>query len=190
MLETENCKTKEQTGAAQNQGQTGAARAEEQCASLEDGQTGAAENLSPAQKMENLLREGRPQYLKKQIEKLRQEASKNRVAAAEALEAKTELEAKAKQIQTELAELKKAHRAEVIMRKLDARGCLKSSLAVKDVPEDCEDLDKFIETYCNENPFLFNKNKTRHGGLFKPQKTRILSPSQQMDRVIRSALGR
>ena len=171
MSGTENCENTEQTGTAQNEGQTGAAE-------------------SPAQKMDRLLRSDRPQYMKKQIEKLRLEASKNRVAAKEALEAKAALEAQAARIRDELARLKSAHRAEVIMRKLDAAGCLKSSLALKDVPEDCEDVDKFIETYRVENAFLFTKNKTSHGGLFKTQNKQILSPSQRMDRVIRSALGR
>ena len=182
MSGTENCENREQTGAAQIEGQTGAANGERQ--------TGAAENLSPSQKMERLLREGRPQSMKKQIEKLREEASKNRVAAKEALDAKAALEAQAEEIRTELEALKRAHRAEVIMRKFDAAGCVKSSLALKDVPEDCEDLDGFVEAYRAENPFLFNKTKTKHGGFFKPQKTRILSASQEMDRAIRTALGR
>lgn len=151
-------------------------------------QPGAAE--TPAQKMDRLLRSDRPDSLKKQIEKLRQEAAQNRAAARDALEAKAELEKKAAEISAELAQLKSAHRAEMIMRKFDAAGCVKSSLALKDVPEDCTDLDKFIETYRIENPFLFTKNKTLHGGLFKPQKTEVLTPSQRMDRAIRTALGR
>lgn len=171
MSGTENCEKTEQTGTAQQEGQTGAAE-------------------SPAQKMDRILRSDRPQYLKKQVEKLRIEASKNRVAAKEALEAKAALEAQADEIRKELAQLRTAHRSEMIMRKFDAAGCLKSSLALKDVPEDCGDIDKFIENYRIENPFLFGKNKNFHGGLFKPQNKQILSPSQRMDKVIRSALGR
>ena len=100
------------------------------------------------------------------------------------------LEQQAAEIKSELETLKKAHRAELLMRKLDAAGCIKSTLVVKDIPENCDDIDTFIENYRSENSFLFNKNKISSNDFFKPQKSQLLSASQQMDRVIRKALGR
>ena len=179
-------------------GQTGAVReivqnnsAQEQAGSGQTaGQTGAAPKLSPAQKMDRILRSKRTESMKKEIEKLREEASKNRIAAKEAIEARTLLEQQAAEIKSELETLKKAHRAELLMRKLDAAGCIKSTLVVKDIPENCDDIDTFIENYRSENSFLFNKNKISSNDFFKPQKSQLLSASQQMDRVIRKALGR
>ena len=179
-------------------GQTGAVReivqnnsAQEQAGSAQTaGQTGAAQKLSPAQKMDRILRSKRTESMKKEIEKLREEASKNRIAAKEAIEARTLLEQQAAEIKSELETLKKAHRAELLMRKLDAAGCIKSTLVVKDIPENCDDIDTFIENYRSENSFLFNKNKISGNDFFKPQKSQLLSASQQMDRVIRKALGR
>lgn len=146
--------------------------------------------FTPAQKMDRLLRAGGSSGMKREIERLKAEAARNRVSAKEALEAKAQVEAKAEEIRNELNALKVAHRNEVIMRKLDAAGCLKSSLAVKDVPLECEDIDEFIEQYRAENSFLFSSKRSSHGGIFKPSKTKVLSPSQQMDRIIRAALGR
>ena len=150
--------------------------------------------LSTSEKMDLLLRGNSSESMKKEIEKLRRESAKYRISARDASLAKSQLQERSEAIAAELADLKQKHRAEVLMRKFDKAGCIKSELALKDVPADIalddEALSVFIDNYKKENAFLFSEVKNSHGGIFKPAKNVNLSPSQQMDRIIRSALGR
>lgn len=149
--------------------------------------------LTPAQKMDLLLRGQSPAQLKREIEKLRKEAAKYRTSSKKEEEQKLALQTRAQEIQNELDALKNAHRTLAVIRKLDKAGCIKSELVAKDIPDDLElgeGMDEFIERYKEENEFLFQQNRANNfGGTFKST-TKVLTPSQQMDAYIRAALGR
>ena len=150
--------------------------------------------LTPAQKMDLLLRGHSPAQMKKEIEKLRKEAAKYRTSSKKEEEQKLALQTRAQEIQNELDALKQEHKNLTVIRKLDRAGCIKSELVAKDIPdnlESSEELDKFIEQYKEENGFLFQESKNNNlGGTFKTCTTKVLTPSQQMDAYIRAALGR
>ena len=150
--------------------------------------------LTPAQKMDLLLRGHSPAQMKKEIEKLRKEAAKYRTSSKKEEEQKLALQTRAQEIQNELDALKQEHKNLTVIRKLDRAGCIKSELVAKDIPdnlESSEELDKFIEQYKEENGFLFQESKSNNlGGTFKTCTTKVLTPSQQMDAYIRAALGR
>ena len=150
--------------------------------------------LTPAQKMDLLLRGQSPAQLKREIEKLRKEAAKYRTSSKKEEEQKLALQTRAQEIQNELDALKNAHRTLAVIRKLDKAGCIKSELVAKDIPDDLElgdGMDEFIERYKEENEFLFQQNRANNfGGTFKSCTTKVLTPSQQMDAYIRAALGR
>lgn len=150
--------------------------------------------LTPAQKMDLLLRGHSPAQMKKEIEKLRKEAAKYRTSSKKEEEQKLALQTRAQEIQNELDALKQEHKNLTVIRKLDRAGCIKSELVAKDIPdnlESSEELDKFIEQYKEENGFLFQASKNNNlGGTFKTCTTKVLTPSQQMDAYIRAALGR
>ena len=150
--------------------------------------------LTPAQKMDLLLRGHSPAQMKKEIEKLRKEAAKYRTSSKKEEEQKLALQTRAQEIQNELDALKQKHKNLTVIRKLDRAGCIKSELVAKDIPdnlESSEELDKFIEQYKEENGFLFQESKNNNlGGTFKTCTTKVLTPSQQMDAYIRAALGR
>lgn len=149
--------------------------------------------LTPAQKMDLLLRGHSPAQMKKEIEKLRKEAAKYRTSSKKEEEQKLALQTRAQEIQNELDALKQEHKNLTVIRKLDRAGCIKSELVAKDIPdnlESSEELDKFIEQYKEENGFLFQASKNNNlGGTFKTCTTKVLTPSQQMDAYIRAALG-
>lgn len=146
--------------------------------------------LTPSQKMDRLLRSSSPKSMKKEIEKLRKEAAKYRSSSREEMSMRLQLQAKAEEINQELASLKMSHQSLNLIRKLDKAGCIKSELVAKDIPSDCEDIDAFIETYKQENGFLFSTQKQSIGGTFKPSTSINLTPSQRIDKIIRSTLGR
>ncbi len=146
--------------------------------------------MSTSEKMDRLLRGTSSEAMKKEIDKLRKESARYRVSSREETEKNQVLQERADSVQKELEALKKTHRELFVMRKLDKAGCVKSDLVSKDIPVDCEDIDTFIESYKEENGFLFKAQKQSLGGTFKPSKIVNLSPSQQMDTYIRSALGR
>ncbi|MBS4760298.1 MAG: hypothetical protein KHX03_06335 [Clostridium sp.] len=148
------------------------------------------EKLSPAQKMDRLLRSSNPNSMKKEIEKLRKESAKYRTASRNEAEQRAALEEKAHEIQKELDALRISNRSLKVLRALDKAGCIKSELVAKDIPSDCENLEEFIEEYKAMNDFLFKEKKQSYGGIFKPSSTKNLTPSQQMDAYIRAALGR
>ena len=128
--------------------------------------------LTPAQKMDLLLRGHSPAQMKKEIEKLRKEAAKYRTSSKKEEEQKLALQTRAQEIQNELDALKQEHKNLTVIRKLDRAG-------------------KFIEQYKEENGFLFQESKNNNlGGTFKTCTTKVLTPSQQMDAYIRAALGR
>ena len=93
--------------------------------------------LTPAQKMDLLLRGQSPAQLKREIEKLRKEAAKYRTSSKKEEEQKLALQTRAQEIQNELDALKNAHRTLAVIRKLDKAGCIKSELVAKDIPAYC-----------------------------------------------------
>ncbi len=146
--------------------------------------------LSPGQKMDLLIRSSSSKSMKKEIERLRKEAARYRTSSREESAIRLQMQAKADEIQKELTALKASHSSLNLIRKLDKAGCIKSELVAKDIPADCEDIDAFIADYKKQNSFLFSSKKQNIGGMFKPSKNVNLTPSQKIDKIIRSALGR
>lgn len=146
--------------------------------------------LSPSQKMDNLLRNNSTGLLKKEIEKLRKEAAKYRISSKNATEEKEVFKQKTEEITKELNALKAKHKELEIIRILDNAGCLKSELVAKEIPNDCEYIKDFVDNYKEKNKFLFKQQKENIGSSFKTSSTKNLTPTQQMDAYIRSALGR
>ena len=158
--------------------------------SISQNQKETENELSPTQKMDNLLRRNSTSLLKREIEKLRKEAAKYRVSSKNEFEEKELFKQKNAEITKELDALKLKHRELEIIRTLDNAGCLKSELVARDIPHDCENLKDFINNYKEENKFLFKQHKENIGSSFKTSTTKNLSPTQQMDAYIRAALGR
>lgn len=179
--------TQENNLFAQNSAQEGQTGIDQK---IEHVETKQEEKITPAQQMDNLLRGTSSGQMKREIEKLRKEAAKYRVASRTEAEQKADLQKKSEEIQKELDALKQMNRNLKVMRALDKAGCIKSDLVAKDIPLDCEDLEGFIESYRESNKFLFNVKKQTIGGNFKASGAKNLSPSQQMDAYIRAALGR
>ena len=100
------------------------------------------------------------------------------------------LETQLNETKQQLADLQKQARDKDFTARLDKAGCLKSKLVLNEIPDDCENPDDFIARYKKENPFLFRKEKFKHGYSFKGPKARNYTASQQMNNLIRSALGR
>lgn len=146
--------------------------------------------VNTSEKMNAFIRGASPKTMHREIEKLRKESAKFRNSSKEESKQKLEIQEKAQAIQSELEALRAEHRSLKLVRALDKAGCVKSELVAKDIPQDCDDVDGFIEKYKAENSFLFGVKKTSHGGTFKPTSTVNLTQSQQIDRAIRQALGR
>ena len=159
---------------------------------IDESQQSFEENaaIPPAEKMDMLLRGNSPNYLKREIEKLRKEAAKYRISSRAESEQRVLYQKKSEEIESELQTLKKSHYNLKVMRALDKAGCIKSELVAKDMPDNCEDLDKFIETYKEENKFLFKAPKQNIGTSFKSSGAKNLTSAQKMDAYIRAALGR
>ena len=68
---------------------------------------------------------------------------------------------------------------------LNKFGCLKSELVAKEIPNDCENIDEWVQNYKNENAFLFSLSQENHGGNFKPSRSNNLSPTELMNNFIR-----
>lgn len=128
--------------------------------------------------------------LKTQIAELRKEAASYRVTAKKSASEKQTVEEQLKSLQEEFARTKEENRTVRLQSMLDKAGCVKSELVIKDIPADCEDPKAWIEKYKQENAFLFKQEPPSHGGAYKPQGAKNLTPSQQMDNYIRTALGR
>ncbi len=122
--------------------------------------------------------------------RLRREAAKYRTAAKSELARNEALSKELSETKAELERYVLERKNSLIVSKLDKAGCLKSRLVLADFPEDCDDPDEFIKAYKKENPFLFRKEKVKHGYAFKSGRAKNYSPSQQMNNLIRSALGR
>lgn len=128
------------------------------------------------------------QSLKEQISELRKEAAKYRTTAKTTATEKQTVEEQLKVLQEEFAKTKKENTIVKRQSLLDKAGCIKSDLVVNVIPDDCEDVQAWIDSYKKENEILFKKEN--HGGSYKPSSTTNLTPSQMMDNYIRAAAGR
>ncbi len=140
-----------------------------------------AENIEPA---------AQNKISSNEIAKLHRECAKYRNALKAFNEEKATTQKQFDEIKTELNSVYQQKREQNILFKLEKSGCLKPSLVLKDIPEDCSDLDEFILVYQKENPFLFKCPKTKHGYSFRGNRASNYSSSQQMNNYIRSALRR
>lgn len=130
------------------------------------------------------------QSLKEQISELRKEAAKYRTTAKSTATEKQTIEEQLKNLQEEFKKTQKENRLVKRTALLDKAGCIKSDLVVNVIPDDCEDVQGWIENYKKENEILFKKESTTHGGNYKPSSTNNLSASELMNSFIRKAAGR
>ena len=68
---------------------------------------------------------------------------------------------------------------------LEKSGCLRPELAAKAVPENCENIQEWVEQFKAENDILFRKPALDHGSNFKPTQCTNLSPVEIMNNYIR-----
>lgn len=128
--------------------------------------------------------------LKKEIAELRKEAAKYRNSAKATSTEKQTVEEQLRVIQEKLQETEKENKRVKVESLLDKSGCIKSDLVAKVIPNDCEDISAWIEDFKKNNAILFKTEKQNKGGGYKPTANNNLTPSQQMDYYIRSAMGR
>jgi len=124
------------------------------------------------------------------IAKLHKECAKYRLALKNSNQEKLSIQQQFDDVRKELESVKIRNFEQLALLKLDNYGCLRSALVIKDIPQNCENLDDFIENYKQNNPFLFKKQKSKHGFSFKCGKNANYTPSQKMNNYIRSAIGR
>ena len=125
-----------------------------------------------------------------QIAKLHRECARYRTALNTSNSEKADLEKLVNNLKADFDSVSRQNYNQNIIRKLENAGCLKPSLVLKDIPEDCQNIDEYLEEYKNNNSFLFRQPKSRHGFSFKNGKATNFTASQQMNSYIRSALGR
>ena len=124
------------------------------------------------------------------IARLHKECAKYRLALKNSNQEKLSIQQQFDDVRKELESVKLQNFEQLALSKLDKQGCLRSALVFKDIPQNCENLDDFIENYKKNNPFLFKKQKSKHGFSFKSGKNANYTPSQKMNNYIRSAIGR
>lgn len=124
--------------------------------------------------------------LKEQISELRKEAAKYRTSARTAASEKQTAEEQLKNLYDELEKTKKENKLVKRQSLLDKAGCIKSELVVNVIPDDCEDIQNWIDNYKKENTELFTLSN--HGGFFKPSTVNNMTPSQLMNSYIRGYL--
>lgn len=127
---------------------------------------------------------------KNEIAKLHRECAKYRTALNTTNDEKANLQKQFDELKIELEKIVNVKKEQDILFKLEKAGCLKPNLVLSEIPADCEDLDGFIKNYKNENLFLFERKKQKHGFSFRGSRSSNYTTSQQMNNYIRSALGR
>ncbi len=91
-------------------------------------------------------------------------------------------------LQREIIELKTENRKIKASAALDKLGCIKTDLVIKALPDDCEDIQGWIDTFKEENEFLFKEYNSTHGGSYKPTQSTNLSPTEIMNNYIRGIM--
>lgn len=127
--------------------------------------------------------------LKAEIADLRKEAASYRTKAKDTAKGKETVEEQLKALQDEFAKTKRENRLVKNQSLLDKAGCIKSDLVASVIPDDCDDVQKWIEDYKKDNEILF-KSATNHGGSFKPSTSSNLDPHNVMNNFIRTKSGR
>lgn len=124
------------------------------------------------------------------VAKLHKECAKYRLALKTSNQEKLSIQQQFDDVKKQLESVKAQSFEQIALMKLDKQGCLRSALVLKDIPQNCENLDEFIENYKKNCPFLFSNKKNKHGFSFKGGKNANYTPSQKMNNYIRSAIGR
>ncbi len=149
------------------------------------------ENSQPA--VENQIIEEPAAQIKNspnELAKLHRECAKYRNALKISNDEKADFQKQLGDSKSELESVLKQKKEQDLLHKLENCGCLKPSLVLKDIPEACDDVEEFLKQYQVTYPFLFQKQKVKHGFSFNGSKQPNYTPSQQMNSYIRSALGR
>lgn len=88
-------------------------------------------------------------------------------------------------LKEEISLLKKENFNIKTLAALEKSGCLKPELAAKTIPENCENIQEWVEQFKAENDILFRKPLQDHGNTFKPTQCTNLSPVEIMNNYIR-----
>ena len=88
-------------------------------------------------------------------------------------------------LKDEILKLKKENFNIKTLAALEKSGCLKPELAAKAIPDDCENIQEWVEGFKAENAILFKKPLNNHGSSFKPTQGTNLSPVEIMNNFIR-----
>lgn len=123
--------------------------------------------------------------LKAEISDLRKEAASYRTKA----KGKETAEEQLKALQDEFAKIKRENRIVKNQSLLDKAGCIKSDLVASVIPDDCDNVQGWIENYKKENEILFKTATTNHGGNFKPSNGTNVNPHDAINNFIRSKHG-
>lgn len=126
--------------------------------------------------------------LKAEIADLRKEAASYRTKAKDTAKGKETVEEQLKALQEEFAKTKRENKLVKNQSLLDKAGCIKSDLVATAIPDDCEDVSKWIEDYKKENEVLFKA--VNHGGNYKPSTSNNINPHDAMNNFIRVESGR
>lgn len=124
--------------------------------------------------------------LKEQIADLRKEAASYRTKA----KGKETVEEQLKALQDEFAKTKRENRLVKNQSLLDKAGCIKSDLVASVIPDDCDNVQEWIDNYKKENEVLFKAASSNHGGNYKPANSNNVSPNEVVNQFIRLKSGR
>lgn len=128
--------------------------------------------------------------LKAEIADLRKEAANYRTKAKDTAKGKETVEEQLKALQDEFAKTKRENRIVKNQSLLDKAGCIKSDLVATAIPDDCDDVQKWIEDYKKDNEVLFKAATNNHGGNYKPSTSNNVNPHDAMNNFIRTQSGR
>jgi len=128
--------------------------------------------------------------LKAEIADLRKEAASYRTKAKDTAKGKETVEEQLKALQEEFAKTKRENRIVKNQSLLDKAGCIKSDLVATAIPDDCDDVPKWIEDYKKENEILFKAANQNHGGNYKPSSSNNINAHDAMNEFIRAKSGR
>ena len=124
--------------------------------------------------------------LKAEISDLRKEAASYRTKA----KGKETVEEQLKALQDEFAKTKRENRLVKNQALLDKAGCIKSDLVASIIPDDCANVQEWIDNYKKDNEILFKAATQNHGGNFKPSNGNNTNPHEAMNEFIRARSGR
>lgn len=124
--------------------------------------------------------------LEAELADVRKEAASYRNKA----KGKETVEEQLKALQDEFAKTKRENRLVKNQALLDKAGCIKSDLVATVIPDDCDNVQEWIDNYKKDNEILFKAATTNHGGNFKPSNGNNTNPHDAMNEFIRAKSGR